>query len=113
MSMTVNSKAKKYNVGGGEMLTVREIARIAGTTAGTIRARLRKGWKGDSLVLPLGERRKEGQPRYPTQIVAYKLAMKFRYRVPTVEEIRAVHPMSEHNARFWRYSMRRAIEELT
>lgn len=94
------------------MLTTREIARVIGGTPHNVRARLAKGWKRSALVLPLGERRQQGLPRVNTQIVAYKLASKFKRRIPTVEEIMAVHPMNDKTAAYWRNAITRALEEM-
>lgn len=104
--------AKKYDVGGGEMLTVKEIAEVVGTTPGTIRFRLSKGWEGESLVLPKGERRKGGKPRTQTSVTAYTLALKFGRRLPSVEEIRETYPMSETTAMYWRNSIRIALQRV-
>lgn len=109
----VNTKAERHHVGHGEYLTTREIAKVIGGTAHNVRARLAKGWKGEALVLPLGERRHPGVARTTTQIVAYKLALKFGRKIPTPKQIMAVHPMEETTATYWRNAITRALEELS
>lgn len=112
MPPRINSKAKKHHVGGNEWLTTREIAKVIGGTQHNVRARLAKGWKGEALVLPVGERRAPGRPRVMTQVVAYKLALKFKRRTPTVPEIMEVHPMAEETATYWRNAIIKALEDL-
>ena len=112
ISRRPNSQAKRYDVGGGELLTTREIARIIGGSQHNVRQRIRQGWKGAALVLPLGERRRIGAPRVNTQVIAFKLAQKFGRRIPTVAEIEAAHPMDETTATYWRNAIIRAWEEL-
>lgn len=97
---------------GGKMMTTREIAAKIGGTAHTVRARLAKGWKGKELLMPVNSRRSVGRPRVSTQIVAYKIARQFPDSVPTVAQIRAIHPMAASTATYWRNAIIRAMREL-
>lgn len=101
--------AARHDVGGGEKLTTREIAKVIGGTPQNVRARLSLGWKGEALVLPLGERRNAGQPRSETQVIAYKLALKFKRRLPSVAETMEVHPMDNTTATYWRNAITKAL----
>lgn len=101
---------RKHDVGDGSMLTTRQIAVRLGTTPHNIRARLAKGWKGEELLTPIGERRRQGQPRTQTAVVAYRLALAFGTRRPTTEEIRKVYPMTESSACYWRNAITIALE---
>lgn len=105
--------APRYHVGGNEWLTSRQIARIIGGTPHNVRARIALGWKGEALLTPLGQRKRTGKPKGHTQVVAYKLALKFGRRIPTTKEIIAVHPMEESNACYWRNAIIRALEDLS
>lgn len=103
--------AARHDVGGGELLTVRQIALRLGTTPSVVRARLFKGWKGEALMLPTGNRRKEGRPRTQTAVTAYALALKFGSRWPSTREIMAAFPMDETTATYWRNAIRIALEK--
>ena len=105
--------AKKYDVGDEEMLTVREIATVLGTSYGVVRARITKGWTGESLLTPVGERRRKSMPRTKTSVMAYTLALKFGRRVPTTKEIMDTYPMAESTAMYWRNAIKIALEKLT
>ncbi|HRP74550.1 MAG TPA: hypothetical protein PKZ27_03080 [Rhodocyclaceae bacterium] len=107
------SHIQRHDMGDGQMLTTREIARVIGGTPHNVRARLAKGWKGEALLTPLGERRRIGKPKGQTQVIAYKLAVHFKHRIPSTKEIMTVHPMEESNACYWRNAIVRALEELT
>ena len=102
--------AKKYDVGYGEMLTVREIANVLGTSYGVVRARITKGWTGEQLLIPVGERRGKSKPRTQTAVVAYVLATRFKRRIPTTEEIKDTYPMAESTAMYWRNAIKIALE---
>lgn len=102
--------AKKYDVGDGEFLTVREIAEHLNTKPQVIQSRINNGWTGESLLLPVGQRRKKSQPRTNTSVVAYLLALEFGKRVPSIAEIQSVYPMSESAAGYWRVAIQRAID---
>lgn len=102
--------AKRYDVGDGEMLTVREIATILGTSVGTVRSRITKGWTGESLLLPPGDRRGKSKPRSQNTVVAYVLALRFGARLPTTKEIMETYPMAESTAHWWRHTIRAALE---
>lgn len=102
--------AKKYDVGDGEMLTVREIANVLGTTYGVVRSRITKGWTGEALLTPVGQRRAKSRPRTKTSVMAYTLALKFGTRLPTADEIRQAYPMCEATAYYWRHTIQVALE---
>lgn len=102
----------KHDVGDGTFLTTRQIATRLKTNPHTIRARLAKGWRGEELLTPIGERRRTGQPRTQTAVVAYKLALHFGRRRPTTEEIRKVHPMTESSACYWRNAITIVLERI-
>lgn len=104
--------AKKYDVGYGEMLTVREIANVLGTSYGVVRARITKGWTGEQLLTPVGDRRRKSVPRTKTSVMAYTLALKFGRRVPTTKEIMDTYPMAESTAMYWRNAIKIALEKL-
>lgn len=103
--------APRYDVGGGEQLTTREIAERIGGTQHNVRARLAKGWKGEALLTPIFERRKPGKPRAATAIVAYTLARTFGSRIPSTAEIQTLFPMEESTAAYWRNTIREALEK--
>ena len=105
------SNAPRYDVGGGEMLTSREIAERIGGTQHNVRTRVAKGWKGEALLVPVFERRKPGKPRAATAVIAYTLARTFGSRIPTTKEIRDLYPMEESTAAHWRNTIREALEK--
>lgn len=106
------SHIKKHDVGDGRKLTTRQIANEIGGTPHNVRARLAKGWTGAQLLIPIFERRRKGVARTPTQVVAYKLALKFGHNIPTVQQIRDTHPMDTSTARYWRNAVIAAQETL-
>lgn len=107
------SHVARHDVGPyREPMTTREIADYLGTTPHNIRARIRKGWHGEDLLKPIGTRRRIGIARSPTHVVAMKLALTFGRRVPTIAQIRAVHPMEYTTACYWQNTIKRALKEL-
>lgn len=101
-----------YDVGGGRRMTARAIAERTGTSLGTVHNRLARGWRGAELLVRNQERRRQGAPRGPVQVIACKLALAFPDQVPTVAQIRRAHPMSETAAARWRIALRQAREQL-
>ena len=106
------SHIQRHDVGDGLLLTTREIAARIGGTPHNVRQRLAKGWSGPQLLLPLRKRRTIGLPKSQTQVVAYKLALHFGRRAPTVAEIRRIHPMDRSNAAYWRNAILTAQQQL-
>lgn len=104
-------RPKRYDVGGGEMLTVREIADLVGVNYGTIRQRISVGWEGPHLLLPKGDRRKPRKPRTRSMLIACTLAIEFGRRLPTTQQIREVFPMEADAAEDWRVVYKAALEK--
>lgn len=103
---------QKHDVGDGEMLTTRQIAARIGGTPHTVRGRLAKGWTGEQLLQPLRERRKLGQPKGLTPVIACKLALTFGWKAPTAAQIMDIHPMEESTAAYWANAYKHAIAQL-
>ena len=103
---------KLINCGKFGRLSIPQIAVVAGVTDPAIRQRIRRGWNGEQLCEPIGERpnAKRGEIRVPTMLTAVQLARQFRDRVPTVQEIRKAKPMSREAAVRWRQAIRTAFE---
>lgn len=104
---------KKYDCGHYGRLHVSEIARISGVDQANIRRRVERGWRGSDLCLPARVRPviRSEQPRYSTMLVALKLARELDdfATIPSVQEIRKLHPMSVHTARRWQQTFARAM----
>lgn len=105
-------KEHLYDVGGGRRMTARDISARTGVSLGTVHGRLARGWRGAELLVRNQERRRRGEPRGPGQVIACKLALAFPDALPTVAQIRRVHPMSEASAQRWRCALRLARQQL-
>lgn len=104
--------AARYDVGHGEMLTIRQIALILKTTPGVVRSRVQRGWKGEQLLTPVGQRGNKGRPRTQTAVYAYTLALKFGRRWPSTREILDTIPVDDTTAMYWRAAIRDALIKL-
>lgn len=103
----------KYDCGPelGE-LTTRQIAKVAGVTRNTVQTRINRGVRGAALAHGLkvtrsAANRKRGVSK-PVIFTACRLALAFPDTIPTVPQIRAIHPMSVPAAERWRAAMRDA-----
>lgn len=105
----------KHDCGRHGMLTAAEAGAVAGVSQEVIRNRITRGLTGADLCLkPRGKYRiAREKPRFSTMLVALKLARELDdfETVPTTQEIRRVHPMSEDTAKRWRQTFMRAIKE--
>ena len=101
-----------HHVGDGKRMTTGQIASQLGCDPAVIRNRIKLGWKDAELLTPLGVHRHQGRPRNQTQTIALKLALTFGRRVPSVEQIRVVHPMGVAAATYWRNGYRHAMKAL-
>ncbi len=103
---------RTYDCGRYGKLTVRQIADIAGITIHGVQVRLRRHWKGEQLCLHISESRRIGWRKRgcssPTMVLALRLALNFPDRLPTADQIRAIHPMTRDNATHWRSAIRDA-----
>lgn len=104
--------APLHDVGDGEMMTTRQIAEYIGGTQHTVRGRLLKGWRGEQLLQPLRERRKLGQPKGQTPVIAIKLALQFGWKAPSAAQVMEVHPMEQSTAAYWSNAYKHAIEQV-
>lgn len=105
-----------YDCGKFGVLTVREIAAIAGTTRAGIYRRIERGAKGEALCKPryaaLSNIRRVAPPRRHMLISMYKLVRLYPDRLPTTEEIQRIRPMSLQNAQTWRQAIADARAQL-
>lgn len=97
-----------HTCGAHGSLTVEQIAKLAGVSARTIRSRVRRGARGEALVV--GKFRPLRGPTTPVIGIACRLAIRFPGRVPSVDEIRKVRPMSLAVAYRWQRAWRAALE---
>ena len=108
-------KGKTYDCGTRGKLTVRQIALLANLPKQTIQKRIHAGWRGERLCLPRYATRCEAisyraPPRHAL-LSAFKIAKRFPDRVPTIAEIKAVRPMSDRTASYWRSAIAAAHRE--
>lgn len=104
-----------FDCGKHGKLTVRQIALLANLPKQTIQKRLNAGWQGERLCLPRYATRCEAisyraPPRHAL-LSAFKIAKRFPDRVPTIAEIKAVRPMSDRTAGYWRSAIAAAHRE--
>lgn len=106
-------RARRHNCGRRGLLTVPEISRVSGVSREAIYRRIRCGVTGAALCAKKhhGERTTKAKCTRPTVLLAMKLARAFPDDVPTVMQIRKVHPMTDRNAMRWRQAMAEAEAE--
>lgn len=93
---------RKYDCGKYGRLTRSQIATIAGISRAAVGQRIKAGYMGERLcVRQKAGIAKRGVVCRQTMLVAAKIAREFPDRVPTIREIRMVHPMAESTARNW------------
>lgn len=109
-------KGKTYDCGERGKLTVRQIALLANLPKQAIQKRLAAGWTGERLCLPRYATRSDAisyrSPPRHALLSAFKIAKRFPDRVPTIAEIKAVRPMSDRTAGYWRNAIAEAHREL-
>lgn len=109
------SQGPRYDCGKHGHLTVTEIAMRLGMTRTAVQNRITKGWRGDRLMLPRHATRTEIRANRPPVkhmlVAALRIAHLFPDRLPTLAEIQAVRPMSEHYAVQWRQAISHARRE--
>ena len=108
-----SARGRKFNCGKYGELTAKQISQLAGISKEAVWQRVRAGYNGAALVAPKHEslRKAKAPCRRPTVLVAMKLARAFPDRVPSIREIRKVHPMCERNAMRWRQAMLESIRD--
>ena len=106
--------AKRHDCGSHGMLTVREIAAVAGINQNSVYRRLGYGVKGEALCQPREKRpaRKVECDYKGTSVVAtsgavmvavaVQIALAYPRRPPTVDELRSRYNMSRATAYRWR-----------
>jgi hypothetical protein len=104
------SRARKWDCGKYGRLTAHEIARVAGITREGVWQRARGGLTGEALCMPKHEGLRVVRKRCskPVVHIAMKLARAFPAGVPTLAQIRKVHPMCDRNAMRWRQALAEA-----
>lgn len=100
-------RGRRFDCGKYGMLSAKRIAALTGTTTEAVWQRVKAGVTGEALCAPKYEALRGAKRKCtrPTVVVAMKLARAFPDRVPTIAEIRRVHPMGERNAMRWRQAM--------
>lgn len=109
MGKAVRSKAShpraiKYDCGRFGMLSVPQIAAMAGISHTAVIGRLKLGWKGADLCrakLTGRTRKMRSQGNTSTMIISLRMADKFTSGIPTLEQIMGAIPMSYRNAERW------------
>lgn len=105
--------ARTFDCGRHGELTARQIASKAKITKEAVWARVNSGVTGADLCAPKhdGLRKVRVKCSRSVVVVAMKLARKYPDRVPTLKQIRRVHPMGERNAMRWRQAMKETLEK--
>ncbi|MFD0738268.1 hypothetical protein ACFQZQ_03055 [Lysobacter koreensis] len=109
----IRARGKLHACGRHGKLTARQIADLAGVCVETIRARIKAGVVGPSLVAPAWDSKRgqvKAQCRRPALLTACKLARAFPDRVPNTREIQALQPMSRSSALRWQQGYRDALK---
>lgn len=99
--------APTYDCGALGRLTMAQMCKRSGLSKNGLQARLARGWTGERLLskpYPLTCSRAR-----PALAVAAKLAAKYPGRVPTEQEMMALHPMTRQAAWSWRTAWRAAL----
>lgn len=98
-------------------LTVKQIAAVAGTSKTAIYKRLSEGARGAELCVRRWANqsrvRKASPPRRDMLVCAFRIATRFPDRLPTLEDIQAIRPMSRQNAQVWRQAIATARRDAT
>jgi hypothetical protein len=106
------SQGPRYDCGEHGQLSVTEIAMRLGMTRTAVKNRIVKGWRGDRLMQPKHATRTEIRTNRPPAkhmlVAALRIAHQFPDRLPTLEEIQAIRPMSSHYAVQWRQAISHA-----
>jgi len=111
--------ARRYDCGTRGMLTVREIARIAGVEPNSIWGRINADWTGDRLCEPrcikpsrsrTSHRDDEHAPPQAAAIyLGIQVARKYGNRVPDASELQDSFNLSRATAYRWRAAIAAAI----
>lgn len=106
----VGRKSQRHDCGEHGELTVAQIAGRVGTSHSAIYRRIRAGTKGAALVAPRHDKLRHFRTpaTRPVVLTAVKLVTRFPDRLPSVEEIIGVQPMSHAGALRWRKALAKA-----
>lgn len=106
----------RYDCGKYGRLTVTEIALRLGMSRQAVLKRIEHGWRGERLLLPKHATRTEIRRNCPPPkrmlVAALRIAHRYPDRLPTLEEIKAIQPMSDHYALTWRQTISYVRKEL-
>lgn len=102
-------RGKTYPCGRHGDLTVAQMAKLAGCTREAIKNRIKQGRKGAALVAKKWTASsrvlKPSPPKRHLFVAAMQIADAFPDSVPSIKQIQAIRPMSNHHAAVWRQAI--------
>lgn len=103
-------RGRRFDCGRHGKLSAKQIALMAGMSREGVWQRVKAGFKGEALCAPKHEslRRAKEACKRPVVVVAMKLAKAFPDKVPSLAEIKRVHPMCDRSAMRWRQALTEA-----